>query len=85
MGNREMNIGDILTREWDRSLKETPYGDPWESVWRREMDPHYKPPTYRERLDRPKRNYYGEVIPRRVIIERNIRHLGKPPKPPNLP
>jgi hypothetical protein len=33
--------------------------------------------TYRERLDRPRRNVFNEVIPRIVIVRNNIRRLGK--------
>lgn len=32
--------------------------------------------TYRARLDRLRRNYYGEIIPRAVAVRRNLRMLG---------
>lgn len=42
-------------------------------------------PTYRESLDKPKLNWYGEVIPQIVLVRNNIGRLGKPKRAPRLP
>lgn len=39
--------------------------------------------SYRENLDRPRHNHFGDVIPRIVIVRNNIRRLGR--HRPHLP
>ena len=62
------DIADI----WSRTIRETPWH---ESTFLN----HFlglPRPSYRETLDRPAVNWHGDVIPRRVILERNARLLG---------
>ncbi len=77
-----LSIGDIIAAEWERSLRETPCPEN-----NRLLGWHLGMPqiSYRERLDRVKRNWFMQPIPRIVIVRNNIRRLGKPAQKPRLP
>ena len=77
-GNLAKSISDAL----DASFEETP--DPFSSTWLLDQW-HGIRRTYREYLDEQPRNWRGVLIPRIVTVRRNLRSLGKPPKPPQLP
>lgn len=66
--------------------------DAWSQVVRETEDPFggsygiFGPRvTYRERLDRVRRNVHGERIPRITLVRANLRRLGKPKMRPRLP
>lgn len=79
-----MSTIDQIGAVWAKVARETP--DPW--LDDSPLFAHLtgaKPLSYRERLDRPRRNAYGEVIPQIALVRANIRRLGKPTKPPRIP
>lgn len=63
------NVGDVVVSAWDTAVAETP--DPFDA-----SDLLLKR-TYRERLDRLRRNSRGEIISRAVVIRRNMRRLPR--------
>jgi hypothetical protein len=62
------NIGHTLADAWNKALLECP--DPY--VDSRILNPLFGLPceTYREHLDRPRRNYLGHIIPRIALVRR---------------
>lgn len=70
-----------LSEVWEQVLRETPVAPAavfYEWLTGRRM-------TYRQRLDEPRYNYRAEMIPRIVLVRRNLRVLGKPARKPRLP
>lgn len=67
------NLGSMVAAAWEDALRELP--DPWRTSF---LNPLFGLPrlSYREALDQRQYNIYGEVIPRRVIVRRNLRRLG---------
>ena len=61
-----MSIGNLVAQCWEQSMREYPW--PYAPWWFLRL-------TYRERLDLPPRNFYGELIPRIVIVRQNLRRL----------
>lgn len=72
-----MTLASVVSGVWEEALRASP--DPWET------DVFGPRRTYRERLDRPRFNMYGQLIPRIVAVRRHINLLGKPRRPPRLP
>lgn len=69
------NIGQIISDVWDDLMRTTE--DPFMSGY--DIFAHLfgaRRRTYREILDRTRRNHYGDVIPRIVTIRRNLMRLG---------
>jgi len=60
------NLASIVAEAWESTLRETPNPFFTESdVFSRR--------SYRERLDRIRKNAYGDLIPRIVTVRRNLR------------
>ena len=74
------NLGQIVADAWEKALRETP--DPFDTPILDGML-GLRRRTYRELLDRPLYNYYRELIPRIVIVRRNM--IKRLPNPPRLP
>jgi hypothetical protein len=72
-----IHIADIVAKAWATAIRDTPAAD-----WSEFLGPRR---TYRERLDMARRNIYGDVIPRIVLVRRNLSLLGKPRRAPRLP
>lgn len=69
-------VAHVVARVWDEVMRDSPAPD-WEA--------YSGGRTYRERLDAPKRNWSGDVIPRIVLVRWNLRRMGKPRRAPRLP
>lgn len=67
---------------WTQVARETP-SDLWEDSILYQILGVGRRPSYREDLDRPRLNMFGDVIPRIVLVRNNIRRLGR--SRPNLP
>ncbi len=74
------NVGEMVSAAWEEALRESP--DPFDAG---DIFRFGSRLTYRERLDRVPRNCYGEIIPRIVLVRRNLRQLTRPVHPPRLP
>lgn len=59
------SLGQLAADAWEHTLRTTE-GPSW---WRGPR------PSYRERLDAVKLNYFGEPIPRIEIVRHNLRQL----------
>jgi len=67
------SLATMVAAAWETCLRESP--DPFsESDWI--FFPPQQRPSYRERLDRLRKNVYGEVITRRTVVRRNLQLLG---------
>lgn len=66
-----MNIGQLLSDAWEHAIKTTPWSDGSDYLC------EFGGPrgTYRERLDRPRKNYRGEVIPQIDVVRYNLAGL----------
>jgi len=76
-----MISADEIARVWQETLRKTP--DPFASPSVTHLLGGQM--SYREQLDRPKLNYFGEVIPQIVLVRANLLRLGKPRVPPQIP
>lgn len=79
----------LITDVWEQVQRETPAID-WNDSWASRqllgrMGATLTPRTYRDTLDRPRKNAVGEVIPRITLVRANLRRLQKPPRAPRLP
>lgn len=64
-----MNIGQLLADAWEHSIKTTPWDDGSDMLTDLLGGPRV---SYRERLDRPRRNYRGEIIPQIDVVRHNL-------------
>jgi hypothetical protein len=75
------SISQIVADAWvevvERSRQDTPVVQ-----WNDWFGPRQ---SYRDAITKPKRNMFGKVIPRIVIVRNNLRRLGKPNRAPLLP
>lgn len=71
------SMAQVVVDVWEQVLRESPAMD-----WLTFFDDRL---TYREQLDRRRRNAYGDIIPQITLVRRNLRLLGKPCRPPRLP
>ena len=77
-----MTFAEIVAAAYEEALRDSPAPD-YSFVLRRLSGGPYM--SYRDQLDRPRRNYAGEVIPWIRLVRRNLRALGKPKQAPRLP
>lgn len=78
-----MSLASMVADAWDQTLRESP--DPFtEASWGYGWFGTPKR-TYRERLDRQRRNVYGDLIPRIATVRRNLALFRKPRRVPRLP
>lgn len=72
------NLGDIIAKAWDQELRTSP--DPFDTdAFNGMFGLPYR--TYQQRLDRQRRNSYGDLIPRIDTVRRNLRLLNDPHLP----
>jgi len=75
------SIGQIIAAAWELAWRDSP----WEPDHSLNHLLGLPTPTYRDRLDRPQRNYRSELIARITIVRNNIRALGPHLPPERLP
>ena len=66
------NVGQIVSEEWERCLRESP--GPEMTHWVRLFSGMRG--SYRDQLDQPRYNWHGEPLTRLQMVRYNLRRLG---------